>query len=130
MTKSTQGSAAQVELSPTIASSVPSKTAAIRDLNDRFRRSLRGGRVVMTPGIDALGSQRLHAILTKVTGFNGFTSDNDPHGEHDFGAFDDAGERVFWKIDYYDSTLTSGSPDPSDPDRTCRVLTIMLASEY
>jgi hypothetical protein len=26
------------------------------------------------------------------------TDDNDPHGEHDFGAFDHAGERIFWKI--------------------------------
>jgi hypothetical protein len=27
--------------------------------------------------------------------------DNDPHGEHDFGAFEHEGQRIFWKIDYY-----------------------------
>jgi hypothetical protein len=40
------------------------------------------------------------------------------------------GERLFFKIDYYDSTLTMGSSDPADPAVTCRVMTVMLASEY
>jgi hypothetical protein len=59
-----------------------------------------------------------------------FTNDNDPYGEHDFGAFDVDGARLFWKIDYYDRSLSGGSPDPTDPAVTCRVLTIMLAWEY
>jgi hypothetical protein len=130
MTESTQGPAPLAEQNQTVVSNSRQKTAAIRDLNDRFRRSLGGGRVVVTAGIHALGSERLQAILTKVTGFDGFTTDNDPYGEHDFGGFDDAGERVFWKIDYYDQSLSAGSPDPADPQKTCRVLTIMLASEY
>jgi Protein of unknown function (DUF3768) len=35
-----------------------------------------------------------------------------------------------FKIDYYDPSLTDGSADPSDPAQTCRVLSIMLASDY
>ena len=58
------------------------------------------------------------------------TPDNDPQQEHDFGSFDHAGESIFWKIDYYDPTLTCGSEDPSDPRQTVRVLTIMLAADY
>jgi hypothetical protein len=104
--------------------------AAIRRLNDRFRRSLHGGRVFVTAGVHALGPALVNAILTKVSEFDAFNEGNDPHHEHDFGAIDDAGERVFWKIDYYDRKLEMGSPDPADPDQTCRVLTVMLAAEY
>jgi hypothetical protein len=56
--------------------------------------------------------------------------DNDPHGEHDFGAFEVAGVRFFWKIECYDRAMEFGSEDPSDPAQTTRVLTIMLADEY
>ena len=37
---------------------------------------------------------------------------------------------IFFKIDYYDRTLTHHSPDPADPAVTERVITIMLADEY
>jgi hypothetical protein len=56
--------------------------------------------------------------------------DNDPHHEHDFGAIDLHGEKWFWKFDYYSSDMRHGSDDPSDVNRTRRVLTIMAASEY
>ena len=69
-------------------------------------------------------------VPAKVIAFDAFTADNDPHGEHNFGAFDYAGERIFWKIDYYDEALEFGLEDPADPARTTRVLTIMLALEY
>jgi hypothetical protein len=48
--------------------------------------------------------------------------------EHDFGAIDWHGECTFWKIDYYDQTLTFGE-DPLSTDCQ-RVLTVLLASEY
>ena len=54
-----------------------------------------------------------------------------PNGEHDFGAFDIAGKKLFWKIEYFsDRSLTHGSDDPSNAAVTTRVLTIMLADEY
>jgi Protein of unknown function (DUF3768) len=58
------------------------------------------------------------AILSKVMEHDEFTDDNDPHGEHDFGAFDHAGKLIFWKIDYYDPSMESGSEDPADPAKT------------
>jgi hypothetical protein len=84
----------------------------------------------MTPGIAALGAKARSAIREKVETFDAFNEENDPHHEHDFGGFDFKGTKIFWKIDYYDRELDRGSEDPSDPQITQRVLTLMLASEY
>ena len=106
------------------------KSAKIRTLNDRFRKSLTGGRVIMTAGVSALPDDvRARAIeLTRT--FDDFTPDNDPHNEHDFGSFEIDGQKFFFKHDYYDKSMQYGSEDPSDPEKTTRVLTIMLADEY
>ena len=106
------------------------KRARIRELNDEFRRTFAGGQVLLTPGINDLPSDVRAMAIRKVATFDAFTGDNDPHGEHDFGSFDLAGQKFFWKIDYYDLTLEGGSEDPSDPKQTTRVLTIMRADEY
>jgi len=103
-------------------------TNLVRGLNDRFRQNLCGGRVLVTPGIAAREDAEI--IVTRVRTFDDFSEDNDPYGEHDFGAFDQDGDKIFWKIDYYDADLMAGSPDPADAAVTTRVLTIMLAEEY
>ena len=77
-----------------------------------------------------LGIAFSHQALALVRTLRRFTEDNDPHGEHDFGSFDHDGERIFWKIDYYDAACEFGSEDPAEPAKTTRVLTIMLAEEY
>jgi len=108
-----------------------SNTKKIAELNDLCRTAMGvAGRLVQTAGISALPMQDQSAIREKVETFATFTPDNDPYGERDFGAFDHNGHKIFWKIDYYDTTLTKGSEDPSDPKQTVRVLTILLASEY
>lgn len=76
-----------------------------------------------------LGEESMRDIARQVMTFS-FDSDNGPYGEHDLGAFDHAGQRIFWKIDYYGPDKMSGSVDPSNPHVTARVLTIMLAFEY
>lgn len=105
-------------------------TAAIRELNDQFRRSFIGGRVVLTPGISELDETTRGEILRKIVEFQDFNDANDPHREHDFIDFEHDGAHVFAKIDYYSMDMDSGSEDPSDPARTTRVLTIMTADEY
>jgi len=107
------------------------RTARIRDLNDQYRRFRRGnGRTVITRGIAAEGPAFVARVMAEVRAFEDFSPNNDPWGEHDFGALTVEGQKVFWKIDLYDPTLTRGSEDPGDETKTCRVLTVMLASEY
>jgi hypothetical protein len=105
-------------------------TDRIRALNDQFRQHFSGGKAVMTPGIAAMGQEAVQRLILTVTTFNNFCAANDPHGEHDFGAFNFDGHEVFFKIDYLDRTLTYHSPDPADPAVTERVITLMLAEEY
>jgi Protein of unknown function (DUF3768) len=102
----------------------------IRLLNDELRKHLIGGMAVITPGIAALGQEAVARIVKTIAVYDDFCHANDPHEEHDFGAFDADGKRIFFKIDYYDESLSVHSPDPSDPAVTKRVITIMLAEEY
>lgn len=96
----------------------------IAKLNDVFRRS--GFGITVTPGVQVL--EDLPGLIDEIRRFNEFTEDNDPYGEHDFGTVHWYGEKVFWKIDYYDQELKYGR-HPLDDDCK-RVMTIMLAEEY
>ena len=106
------------------------KTERIRALNDELRQYLLGGMAVITPGVAALGQQAVERIVKTIAVYDDFCHANDPHEEHDFGSFQADGQTIFFKIDYYDKTLTYHSPDPSDPSVTERVITILLADEY
>jgi hypothetical protein len=81
-------------------------------------------------GVASLGSKAVERIVKTITVYDDFCHDNDPYGEHDFRSFEADGATIFFKIDYYDRSLAHGSPDPSDPTITRRVITIMLAHEY
>jgi hypothetical protein len=86
-------------------------------------------RIVFTNGFIALSPEAQIILGSMIRDFNTFTPENDPYGEHDFGAVEYDGHRVFWKIDYYTDDLLYCSKDPTDLMETVRVLTIMLASE-
>jgi len=106
------------------------KTERIRALNDALRTTGQGGTILLTQGIQQRGQETIQLIVHSIQVFDDFTEDNDPHQEHDFGIVTIDGERIYWKIDYYDGALEGHSPDPANPDVTHRVLTIMLAAEY
>lgn len=102
----------------------------IRELNDQFRATLRGGRVMLTPGILSLPEATRSEIVRRIMSFADFNDANDPYQEHDFIAFELSGSHIFAKIDYYALNLQHGSDDPADPAKTARVMTIMTAEEY
>ena len=108
--------------------------ATIRALNDELRHALPyakpGCLLMATSGVRSIADDQVAALVAAVRDFKNFTPENDPHGEHDFGAVENDGVRYFWKIDAYDRSLTFASPDPTDTSVTTRVLTIMRADEY
>jgi hypothetical protein len=104
--------------------------ARIRALNDQLRTTLSGGQVMLTTGILALTEVQKSAVMRAVVQFSDFSIINDVYGEHDFGSIEIGEVKVMWKIDYYDLKMQYASPDPSDPDVTRRVMTVMLAEEY
>ena len=106
------------------------RISRIRELNDRLRSEGRSGIIHMTNGIAALGLPTVNAIFQAIAGFQAFTTDNDPWGEHDCAVMEVETHRIIWKIDYYDRSRTYRSTDPSDPKLTVRVMTVMLAEEY
>jgi len=107
------------------------RTKRIRRLNDEMRLGqFQHGTVVLTTGVQAYNEEWLQVISDTITRYDDFCEDNDPHGEHDFGSFEMAGEKLFWKIDYFDLEMKRYSSDAANPDVTHRVLTIMMASEY
>ena len=109
----------------------------IAELNDRYRHHIglpdlpAHCKIITTQGVAArFPADALDKVLGRVKWFDTFTGDNDPWSEHDFGAFDLDGERMFWKFDYYTIDMEAGSEHPENEPDTMRVLTIMLASEY
>ena len=106
----------------------------ISESNDKFRAAVlteaqKNGRCVLTRGVHLLDPDVKMSILAKVKAFDKFTEDNDPHGEHDFGALEILGVgKVLWKIDYYaDKHMEAGT---TDTENAYRLLTIMLADDY
>lgn len=102
----------------------------IRILNDQLRTQGLGGSIMITQGIQSLSPDTLAKVMPTIRQFNSFSEDNDPYGEHDCAAIEVDGQRIFWKIDYYDKSMRGGSSDPADPKITERVMTVMLAEEY
>jgi hypothetical protein len=106
------------------------KSARIRGLNDAFRTTFQGGRIMLTSGFNALPEAVRSHALRQLQNYQAFDPANDPYGEHDFISFTVEGHGIFAKIDYYDRDIRFGADDPSDPEHTVRIMTIMLDHEY
>lgn len=105
------------------------RRARICALNDQLRTQQVGGRILISQGVVAEGPAFILAVLGAVKRFSDFNEFNDPYGEHDFGVVLVDGDKVFWKIDYYDRSLTAAA-DPASESDCVRVLTLMRPDEY
>jgi hypothetical protein len=125
--------------------SMTEKTDQTRRLNDlaRTRPETVNASWVMTQGVlhlmtgdedapdaTARAVERVTALRAAIAQFSDWDEGNDPYGEHDFGAFDLLGERLFFKIDYYHPDHDTHAPVPSNIELCRRVLTVMRADEY
>jgi hypothetical protein len=117
-------------MSKTAMLNAASRTARIRELNDALRTTFLGGRILFTSGLNALPETLKAQVIERIKTFSEFDAANDPYGEHDFINFELEGQRFFAKIDYYGRDISFGAEDPSDPQQTTRVMTIMLAHDY
>jgi hypothetical protein len=100
------------------------QVSKIAEVNDAYRRG--GFGVTITTGVREL--EDVAGLLREVRLFDAFTNDNDPHGEHDFGQISWYGEKVFWKMDYYNQAMNAWCHPLSPKCR--RIITVMLAEEY
>ena len=105
------------------------RRARICALNDQLRTQHVGGRILISQGVVAEGPAFILAALGAVKRFSDFNEFNDPYGEHDFGVVSVENDKVFWKIDYYDHSLTAAA-DPASESDCVRVLTLMRPDEY
>ena len=74
----------------------------------------------MTPGVYQLNASLRGRALSVMARYDKFDDD----GEHDWGVFIFAGYSFEWRIEYRAKDGTGVSPDPADPDKTLRVLTL------
>lgn len=99
--------------------------AKIIELNDQLRTTFKGGRVQMTPGVYELDARLRGRALHVMSRYKKFVDDS----EHDCGVFIFAGYSFEWLIEYRGKDGIGISPDPADPDKTFRVLTLCAGND-
>ena len=79
----------------------------------------------MTPAVYNLDAQLRGRAIWAMTGYNRFDDDS----EDDWGVMIFAGYSFEWHIEYRNANGTGLSPDPADPEKTFRVLTLNIAED-
>ena len=89
-------------------------------LNDELRTTFKGGRIQMSRSVYELDDRLRGRALAVLARYNTF----DPASEHDCGVFIFAGFAFEWRIESRGKDGVGHSPDPADPEKTLRVLTL------
>jgi uncharacterized protein DUF3768 len=93
-------------------------------MNDNFRATLAmGGGVLMSRQFYELPAATKREAFECIATYRQFADD----GHHDAGLVILDGTPIVWRIEYRASDFKSPSPDPSDPDKTIRLLIVELA---
>jgi hypothetical protein len=103
----------------------PHRREKITELNDQFRATFKGGRVQIAPSVYDLDARLCGRALYVVSRYNKFHDDS----EHDCGVFIFAGYSFEWQIEYRGKDGNGLSPDPADPAKTFRVLTLYAVND-
>ena len=74
------------------------RAEAIARLNDALRKTGIGGIVMVTRSVANLPGYDAGALAAALAAYEGFDTDNDPHGERDFGDIIMFGADLLWKI--------------------------------
>ena len=93
---------------------------AIRQFNDRFRRSAGGGLLHVSPGVQKLGTKALRQIVRNIRIADRFRANQLAPDLHEAGVLDYNGHRIFWKIEPFNRTsplevgsISNGKSDAS-----------------
>ncbi len=68
----------------------------IAQLNDKLRKTGRGGQTVVTRGVTSPDGFDAKSLILALSQSDQFDEDNDTHGEHDFGDLDWCGAELLW----------------------------------
>jgi Protein of unknown function (DUF3768) len=99
----------------------------VRILNDKFRRTLLGGWILLTDKITGLPSETVDAVKNAVKTFE-YPEADEPRDQHDFGEVEVNGARYCFTIECRGLDLYPAS-NPADACQTMRFLSIMYSDE-
>jgi Protein of unknown function (DUF3768) len=77
----------------------------IREANDAFRNSFRGGDVVLTASVADLPDMVKTSALLLVAEYDDFNEDNDPFEDHAYGSFNHCNREFFFAINRIEDKL-------------------------
>ena len=102
------------------------RSERIAALNDELRKNPTHralGLITMTSGVAALGPGFWVKVAEKLASLepSDFEKGNDPYGERDFAPIEVDGEKLFFKIDYFEKGSEDGCGDArkSGDHRSC-----------
>jgi Protein of unknown function (DUF3768) len=76
----------------------------IREANDLFRSTFKGGEVVLSASVAELPDMVKASALQMVADFKDFNEENDPWEEHAYGSFNHCNREFFFSIERIDGT--------------------------